>query len=389
MMGQPDAAKVAFVQALRGPADFTGKEEAQRRLALLEAGAGQQTVSREALEKLLAEQPADIIGWMRLAEIYEAEKDLPKAAQAYEKARQLNPNLLAANLKLAQFNAGFLQNEKKAIEFAKKSRELAPNDLAVTGTLGEIVLQAGNYQWAYSLLQEAGHEKDPPASVLHSLAWAAYSLGKVPEARQTMQRTSAAAAPGSVEKKDAETFLALTTIEEDPSQIGPLEPRIKNTLDAQPDYLPALMGRAALQMQRNDLAQAMTIYAEILRRYPDFAPAQRELAAAYSQTSDSLGKAVELATKARKSLADDARLARILAEISFKRKEFGYAAQLFQESARKLPLDANALYQLGVAELETKKKADGLDHLHRALAAGLKGDVAADARRRITEAEAK
>jgi tetratricopeptide (TPR) repeat protein len=389
MMGQPDAAKAAFEQALKAPADFAGKEEAQRRLALLNAGAGQQALSREALEKLLAEQPADIVGWMRLGEIYEAEKNLPKAAEAYERARQLNPNLLAPNLKLAQFNAGFLQNKEKAIELAKKSRELAPNDPAVAGTLGVIVLRAGNYQWAYSLLQGAAREKSADASVLHSLAWAAYSLGKVAEARQAMQKASDSAAPDSPEKKDAENFLALTAIEEDPSQVGPIEQRSKNTLDAQPDYVPALMARAALQMQRGDAAQAAATYSEILRRYPDFAPAQRELAAAYSQSPDSLGKASELAARARKSLPADARIARILAEISFKRKEFGYAIQLFQESARKQPLDAVALYQLGIAELETTKTADGLNHLRGALAAGLDNPFAADAQRRIAEAQKK
>ena len=45
MMGQPDAAKAAFEQALKAPADFTGKEEAQRRLALLKTGADQQALS--------------------------------------------------------------------------------------------------------------------------------------------------------------------------------------------------------------------------------------------------------------------------------------------------------------------------------------------------------
>lgn len=389
MMGQADAAKAAFEQALKAPADFAGKEEAQRRLALLKAGAGQQTLSRDALEKLLAEQPADIVGWMRLGEMYEAEKNLPKAAEAYERARQLNPNLLAANLKLAQFNAGFLQNKEKALDLAKKARELAPNDPAVAGTLGAIVLRAGNYQWAYSLLQDAAREKSADASVLHSLAWAAYSLGKVAEARQAMQKASAAAVPDSPEKKDVDNFLALTVIEENPSQVGPVEQRIKNTLDAQPDYVPALMGRAALQVQRGDAAQAAATYAEILRRYPDFAPAQRELAAAYSHSPDSLGKASELAARARKSLPDDAQLARILAEISFKRKEFGYAIQLFQESARKQPLDAVALYQLGIAELETTKTADGLNHLRGALAAGLDNASAADAQRRIAEAQKK
>jgi predicted Zn-dependent protease len=370
MMGQPEAAKAAFEQALKAPADFASKEEAQRRLALLRAGAGQKALSRVALEKLVAEQPDDIICWMRLGEIYEAEKNLPKAAEAYERARQLNPNLLAANLKLAQFNAGFLQNNEKAIELAKKSRELAPNDPVVAGTLGVIVLRAGNYQWAYSLLQEAGREKSADASIFHSLAWAAYSLGKIPEARQAMQKASAAAAPNSVEKKDAESFLALTIIEEDPSQIGSIEQRIKKTLDTQPDYVPALMGRAALEMQRSDAAQATTIYEEILRRYPDFAPAQKQLASIYA-TRREFDKGYELAVKARATLANDPELALTLGKLTYQRKDYPYSVQLFEESARAKPLDSEGMYYLGMSYLQTQRSAEGRALLAQAIAAGI------------------
>ncbi len=120
------------------------------------------------LEKHVQEHPADVVAWLRLAEAREAANDLPKAAEAYEKARQLNPNLLQANLKLAQLNAGVLQNKEKALELAKKARELAPNDAGVAATLGRIALQAGNYQWAYSLLQDAAREKgeDPPCCTI-------------------------------------------------------------------------------------------------------------------------------------------------------------------------------------------------------------------------------
>lgn len=370
MMGQPDAAKAAFEQALKAPADFVGKEEAQRRLALLKADAGQQPLSRAALEKLVAEQPDDVVGWMRLGEIYEAEKNLPKAAEAYEKARQLNPNLLAANLKLAQFNAGFLQNKEKAIELARKARELAPNDPAVAGTLGAIVLRAGNYQWAYSLLQDVAREKSADASVLHSLAWAAYSLGKVSEARQAMQKASAAAAPGSTEKKDAENFLALTVIEETPSQVGSLEQRIKNTLAAQPDYVPALMGGAALKIQRGDAAQAAAIYAEILRRYADFAPAQKQLAAIYAARRE-FDKGYELAVKARATLANDPGLALTLGKLSYQRKEYPYSVQLLEESARAKPLDSEGMYYLGMAYLQTQRMVEGRALLERAIVAGI------------------
>ena len=189
---------------------------------------------------------------MRLGEMYEAEKNLPKAAEAYEKARQLNPNLLAANLKLAQFNAGFLQNKEKAIELAKKSRELAPNDPAVAGTLGAIVLRAGNYQWAYSLLQEAARGKSDDPGVLYELGMAAYALGKVDEARQTVQRALQLAPASSDRAADAKRFLNLTALEPSSPELIAAEPEINKILQTEPDFVPALMGRGALQLKHND-----------------------------------------------------------------------------------------------------------------------------------------
>ena len=186
----------------------------------------------------MQEHPADVIAWLQLAEAREAVDDLPKAAEAYEKARQLNPNLLQANLKLAQLNAGVLQNREKALALAKKARELAPNDLGVTATLGRIALQAGNYQWAYSLLQDAAREKGEGAAVSHDLAWAAYDLGKVAQARDTMQKVRATGTADSLERDDAEISLAFTLIEKEPRQLSVIAPRIEPTLQSRADYLP-------------------------------------------------------------------------------------------------------------------------------------------------------
>jgi tetratricopeptide (TPR) repeat protein len=389
MMGQADAAKVAFEEALRVSKDFDGKEEAQARLKMISVSTGAEAISIEALEKLLSVNQTDILAWMRLGSLFQDEKNIPKAADAYERARQINPASLAPNLKLAQLNVDVFHNNEKAIEFAKKARELAPHDPVVGGTLGVIALRAGNYEWAYGLLRQAARETKPTATVLHAFAWSAYDLGKVNEARKVMQSAAFIAVADSFEKKDSENFLALTAIEEDWNTLNSLQERIQTTLATQPNYVPALMGKAALQMLKGSGDEAAAIYGEILERYPNFAPAQRELAWFYSQKEGSLAKASDLAAKARESLSDDDRLSRILAEISFKRKEFTYAVQLFQESARKRPLDAGSLYRLGVAELETKKTADGMSHLRAALAAGLDGNLKTDAEHRIADADKK
>ena len=78
-----------------------------------------------------------------------------------------------------------------------------------------------------------------------------------------------------------------------------------------------------------------------------------------------------MATKARKVLIEDPELAEILGEISYRKKEYVRAIQLSQESARRRPLDARALFYLGMSQLATKQESEGRETLKRALAAAL------------------
>lgn len=389
MMGQADAARAAFERAAHATADFPSKDEVQRRLALLQGAEGQTTeVSTAELEALLKQQPNDPIVLKRLAEAYEKQGDAARAAAAYEQTLKLNPKLLSSAVKAAQLYAGPLRQRDKALELAKKARELAPNDAQAAGLLGHIALKADNFSWAYSLLQESARQRHDDPEILHDLALAAYALGKTPEARQTMQR-SLDAAPGGTPSEDGKRFLAMTAIDRPSADIVVAEPEVQKILTAQPDYVPALMAQAAILLQHNDAKAATNIYLQVLRHYPDFAPAQKRLAAIYANNPDDLTKGYELAMKARKTLSDDPELARTLAELNFKRKEFAYAIQLFEQSAANEPLAPKDLYYLGTAQLQTKQDAKGRETLERALAAGLQDPLAQQARERLAGLEPK
>lgn len=286
MMGQAEAARAALGQALKSTADFDNKTEAKRRMARLNQVTDQTVaVPIPALEAMVAEEPHDVLAWLRLGQLYETENVVDKAATAFERAQQLNPDLLSANLHLAQLNAGPFQNQEKALEFAKKARQLAPKDPVVAALLGSIAFRMGNFSWSYSLLQETVRQQRGSFSVLHDLAWAAYYLGKVSEARDVMKQAEAAS-PDSPEAEDARTFLVLTAFDQDSKGLVAAEPQIQKTLERHPGYVPALMAQAALQMQRGDRKRASEIYSEILSRYPDFSPADKNLPAFSNRKTD-------------------------------------------------------------------------------------------------------
>jgi tetratricopeptide (TPR) repeat protein len=385
MMGRTDAARGAFEKAVGSGTDFDEKEEARRRLASLgkEGGAGQ-NISAAQLEASLKQQPNDPVGLARLGEAYEKQGAVAKAADAYERALKANPNMLTATMKLAQLNAGPLKNPDKALQYAKKARELAPGDPHATATVGSIAFQLGNYTWAYSLLQEGGRQLPNDPAVLHDLAWSAYSLGKVAEARQTMQSVLSSE-PSSPQSTDAKTFLSMTALSADENAVASSEAEIDSALSTDPTYVPALAARAATQAKRGDSAGAEATYKQVLQRFPDFVPAQRDLAAILVNDPTKRDAAYDLATKARRTLPGDPLISIVLGRVSYERKDFGRAIQLFQESARERPLDARSLYYLGMAQAQAKHNAEAKETLNRALQAGLSDAEASEAKRALAD----
>ncbi len=385
MMGQTEVARTALKLAAAATEDFPGKADIQVRLALLEDAAGSGAkMSATDLEAALQKQPDDLLLQTRLAEAYEREGLPEKAAAAYEKALQLNPKLVAALIKLAQLQAGPLNQPSKAMDYARKARELAPNDPRAVAVLGSLTYHAGDYVTAYGLLQEGARGLPDDPVVLRDLAWAAYSQGKVEDARKAMQQLSKAA-PASPLIEEATSFLDLTALSQSAGNLAASDSKIESLLQKNPDHVPALMARAALLVERGDSKPAAEVYARVLGKFPDFAPAQKWLASLYAADTATIQKGYDLALKARKILSEDPELARILGGLAYQRNEFPFAAQLFQESARNQPLDAKSLYYLGKSLLAADDKSQGKEALEKALAASLEEPLATDAKQALEE----
>lgn len=388
MMGQAEVARTALKLAAAAGTDFPGKPEIQAKLAVLESGDGPNaTLAAPDLEAALQQQPGDILLQMRLAEAYARQGANDQAVAAYETALKLNPKLIAAIIKLAQLHAGPLKKPDKALEFATAARDLAPNDPRVAGILGAISYQAGDFPKAYSLLQESASALPNDPGVLYDLAWASYSQGKVDEARKSMQLV-VKATPAPPQLDDATSFLELSALDQGSKDLAAALPMIESVLQKNPSHVPALMARAALHVERAETPPAADIYAKVLATFPDFAPAQKWLAALYATNPADLQKGYDLAVKARATLAEDPELARILGGLAYQRNEFSYAAQLLNESSKKRPLDAKDLYYLGMSLLATKEMPEGKAALQRALAAGLPEPLATDVKQVIENFQA-
>ena len=282
MMGNKDAAHNALEKAVHAGADFSGKDEAQQRLAQLENSSSNGGSSGQATNE--SGESKDLIALLRQADSYEKQGDSAKAAATYERAFKVNPRLASTALKIAQLNTGPLYQPSKALEFAIKARDLAPNDSQIAAAVGRIALQSGKFDWAYSLLQESTRRSAGDAAVLHDLAMATYALGKVSDARQIMQQAMGAN-PAATESEDGKRFLTMTSANQH------LKQKSRRCYKAQPDYVPGLMAQATIDLQQNKGEKAASIYQDVLKKYPDFAPAQKRLAAIYANDPAALAKA--------------------------------------------------------------------------------------------------
>ncbi len=367
MMGRHDDARVPLEAAVGSKLEFAGKEEAKRQLALLEdRGSALEQMTPAQLEAHLGQQPNDLRARIRLAQLYGENGATDEAAANFEAALQVDPGSAGALKGLARLNLGPLQDSGKAMDFARKARNAAPSDSEALSLLGRAALLEGKASWAHGLMESAvrsSGQKD--ALLLHSLAWSAYHLGRVDDARGWMQQVLKNG-PKAEQATDAADFLTLT---DETSANSAAKAGEKLNQDA--GYVPALMAQARHLAGQQAYGDAMAVYERILIRWPDFPMAQRDLAAIYAQSSHRLDEARNLALQARKIMPGDAELARILGCIGFKRGDQAYAIRMLEESAKTLPLDGEGLVYLGISYLKTGQNDKGAAALRAAIDAGL------------------
>ena len=383
MMADEANARTAFQRALQLNEDFPQKNECNQCLAVLAIDAKTAGVdTRVWLEKRVASQPVDPVALTRLAAIYQREGTVDKAIASYEAVLQANPQNVMAMVNLARLYAP--QDPPKAFNLAKAAYQLAPNDPLVTHTLGRLAFLTGDYGWSLNLLQLTAQVQPQNPEVLYDLGEAFYSAGRVPDARIAVQNALQTGAAFS-RTDEAKRFLAMTDLADKPAQALTAQSQVEAILKSAPDYVPALMVKAAIAEQKSDLPTVERTYENILNRYPDFGPAQKQLAILYAKDPNNNAKAYALAVKARQAFPDDPVVTKTLGAILIQKGDYDRAVNLLKESAAKNSADAEVFYYLGAAQFQLKSSAESKANLQQALTLKLSGQQAASARQMLAE----
>lgn len=157
---KPDLAVKAFEQAFA--ISKTGPLMVKLHASLSQAGKSKEASTR--LNQWVKEHPDDIATRVYLAETYVAEKQNKVAIEQYQAILGQNPKYVPALNNLAWL----YQKEKdpRALEYAEKANQLAPDNPGVLDTLGWILVEQGDTKRGLPLLQKATNLA-PQAAQIH------------------------------------------------------------------------------------------------------------------------------------------------------------------------------------------------------------------------------
>ncbi len=385
MMGDEGGARASLTRATTLPKNYAGKDEAQRRLQLLNLDVSKADAAAIAqMEKQLAENPGDPIIAGRLAVLEERKGNFDKALAMYERSIAANKGNVVAMARAARIYAERMKNPKKALELARAAREASPEDPNMGHVLGAIALASGDSAWAASLLLESSRKRPDDPEVLYDLALAQYGNGQIPEAESSMQRALGLGKPFA--RLDAgKRWLTLSSLFKDPARLKQSAAAVGEWLKSDADNPAVLMAAGTLHEQQNNPAAAEQTYTRLVALYPGFSPALLRLATLQSARPDSLAAAQEIANHLRQARPDDPEIATLLGTIAYKRSDFTRAVQLLTESSRKRAVDPAVWYYLGLAQQQLKKPDEARRAFDRFLAIEATGERAVEVRRLLTE----
>ncbi|MBE7502269.1 MAG: tetratricopeptide repeat protein [Verrucomicrobiales bacterium] len=387
MLGQETAARQAFERALQSPKEYRGKTEVEGALAMLGIDPATADAARVAiLEHRVKTVPADPVAARRLAAVYERTGEPARAVTLYEDVLKSNPKAAFAHLRLAELYATALKNPTKALEYARAARNLDPDDALVARAAGRAALLAGDAKWALSLLQESARRLPGDAGAQYDLALAAYQMGRVEEAEGGLQ-AALQVTPPFAQAESAQRWLEFLHATKDPARAVAASAKAAAALQADAGLIPAAMVVALAKEMQGDMAGARQGYEALLARYPEFAPATRQLALLFARQGGEDNRAQQLATRAREAYPSDPDVAAALGTVAYRRGDFARAVQLLRESSQVKTQDAEVQFYLGMAHYRLKQNRESQTAIQKAISLRLRAELLPEAERVLKELE--
>mgnify|MGYP001236528817 CR=1 FL=1 len=356
----PEAER-ALLKAVEVAPDY---RPAHSELARIYVATGRQKQAIERLESVVKANPRDIIPLMQLALLHSALTNYTEARKTYERILEIQPRYGPALNNLAWLLAENLGELDRAYELARRAVDLQPGEPASSDTLGWILFKRGDYPQALPLLQESARKMPEEPEVQYHLGMTHYMLGEETAARVAFQ-TAVRLRPDSPVAGEARRRLALLDLKSetvDDARLAELEAQVRKQggdpiLWLRIGEVHAIHGRweQAVEAGRKalDIAPGSAVFMTRLARWMGELPGR-------------LDEAIELARRARERAADDPHAAHTLARLVWRKGDQTWAANLLEETARRLPDDPGVWYDLAWARYSLGQLAGARQALEQA-----------------------
>lgn len=152
--------------------------------AMQQAGKGKEGIVR--VGQWVKEHPADITTRLYLASAYAADQQLADSIEQYQSVlKSDSSNLVALNNIALVYQQ---QKNARAVEYAEKAFNVAPENAAVLDTLGGILVEQGNLTRGIQLLQKAVTLAPEAPGIRFHLAQGLFKLGDKAKARKELEQ---------------------------------------------------------------------------------------------------------------------------------------------------------------------------------------------------------
>ncbi|MGH9460774.1 MAG: tetratricopeptide repeat protein, partial [Vicinamibacteria bacterium] len=195
-----------------------------------------------------------------------------------------------------------------------------------------------------------------------------FVLGKTHQARREVAPAEAAFLKAvELEPRLVAAYTELGTLYASRGNFDQALAKLSEALDSNPNNPVVMMLSGMVQQQKGDVPGAIATYEKVLAIHPQTAVAANNLAYLYSEHGGDQEKALELAQQAKELAPEDPSISDTLGWILYKRGLYQRALGYLQESAEKIPNNAEIQYHLGMTLYQLQDRSGAQRALTRAL----------------------
>ncbi len=325
--------------------------EANLLLAQLQMAQGDNAGAATTLNKFRSQRPDIPRTYLLLADACQGQQRYVEALSALDTYMQRVPKDPSAPLLKGLILRQQTKNTEARQAF-EQARQLAPKDEAVLYQLVELDLVDKEYDKALRRVQQALQQSPKSPGCNYLLARVYLAQNKADDAEAALNKAIELGPNFSVAYS---LLVDLYTARKDyTSALAKLDAFLKQ----RPDNTGALMLKGMIFERLADYPQAAVAYGAVLSGNSNVVLALNNLAYLQAEHLGDLDKARSLAARARQLAPEDASVADTLGWIEYKRGAYGAAMPLLQESAAKMPTQAEVQYHLGMTAYMMGKEAE-------------------------------